>query len=104
MALSEEDTFNLEVLKLLLFIASIDGEVGPNEAQFVRGLGRSWSVHEPSLKALLEDGQPGEPNWKLLKPRSDEALIAARSMVLSDGVVNADESMILKRVVALLAA
>ena len=71
MTLSVEDTFNLEVLKLLLFVAWVDGEVDQQEAQMVMGLGRSWSVPELALKALMDDmkagKKPGEPDWALLK-------------------------------------
>ena len=107
MALSSEDTFNLEVLKLLLFVAWVDGEVDQHEAQMVMGLGRSWSVPEPELKALMDDvkagKKTGEPDWTLLKTRKDDALTAARALVLSDGKVQAEESTLLKKVVASLA-
>lgn len=104
MALSAEDTFNLEVLKLLLFVAWVDGEVDQHESQMVMGLGRSWSVPEQSLQALMADlkagTKPGEPDWALLKTRSDDAITAARALVLSDGKVKPEESALLKRVVA----
>ena len=107
MTLSVEDTFNLEVLKLLLFVAWVDGEVDQQEAQMVMGLGRSWSVPELSLKALMDDmkagKKPGEPDWALLKTRADDALTAARALVLADGKVKPEESALLKRVVASLA-
>lgn len=106
MALSAEDTFNLEVLKLLLTVAWVDGTVDPHEAQMVRGLGRSWGVPEMSLRALMDDlkagKKPGEPDWALLKTRRDDALTAARALVLSDGTVQPEESALLQRVVALL--
>ena len=99
MALTEDDTFNIEVLKLLLYVASIDGEVGKHESQMVQGLGRSWSVPEPILQKLLKEGDAHEePNWTLLKSRSEEAIMAARTLVLADGVVNPEESMMLKKV------
>lgn len=104
MSLSAEDTFNVEVLKLLLYVASIDGEVGKHESQLVMGLGRSWSVPEPVLQELLKHGDAHvEPNWVLLKSRADEAILAARTLVLADGVVNPEESMMLKKVMASLA-
>lgn len=107
MALSAEDTFNLEVLKLLLTVAWVDGEVDQQEAQMVMGLGRSWSVLEPELQALIADmkagKKPGEPDYALLKTRSDDAITAARALVLSDGKVKAEESALLKKVVASLA-
>ena len=104
MALSAEDTFILEVLKLLLLVAWVDGEVEQHEANMVMGLGRSWSVPEPELKVLMEDLKAGrkigEPNWELLKSRKDDALTAARALVLADGKVKPEESALLKRVVA----
>jgi len=107
MALSAEDTFNLEVLKLLLFVAWVDGEVDQHEAQMVMGLGRSWSVPEPELKALMDElkagKKTGEPDWALLKPRKDDAITAARALVLSDGKVKPEESALLKKVIASLA-
>lgn len=107
MALSAEDTFNLEVLKLLLFVAWVDGVVDQHEAQMVLSLGRSWTVPEGELQALLADvkegRKPGEPDWALLKTRSDDAITAARALVLSDGNVKPEESALLKRVVASLA-
>src|SRR4051812_38772713 len=107
MALSAEDTFNLEVLKLLLTVAWVDGEVDQQEARMVMGLGRSWSVPEAELKTLMDDlkagKKPSEPDWALLKTRSDDAITAARALVLSDGKVNPEESALLKRVVSSLA-
>ncbi|MDP1826989.1 MAG: TerB family tellurite resistance protein [Archangium sp.] len=107
MALSAEDTFNLEVLRLLLFVAWVDGEVDQHEAQMVMSLGRSWTVPEDALQALMADvkagKKPGEPDWALLKTRSDDAITAARALVLSDGKVKAEESALLKRLVASLA-
>ena len=107
MALFAEDTFNLEVLKLLLLVAWVDGEVEQHEANMVMGLGRSWSVPEPELKALMDDMKAGkkigEPDWALLKTRKDDALTAARALVLSDGKVKPEESALLKKVVASLA-
>ena len=107
MSLSAEDTFNLEVLKLLLSVAWVDGEVEQHEMHMVMGLGRSWSVPEQALHDLMVDLKaglkPGEPDWALLKTRSDDALTAARALVLADGKVKPEESALLKKVVASLA-
>jgi uncharacterized tellurite resistance protein B-like protein len=106
MSLSTEDSFNLEVLKLLLHVAWVDGEVDQHEAQMVMGLGRSWTVPEAELQALMAKikagDKPGEPNWELLKTRSDDAMMAARGLVLADGKVKPEESALLKRVGAML--
>ncbi len=107
MTLSAEDTFSLEVLKLLVHVAWVDGAVDQKEAQMIMGLGRSWTVPEQALQGLMakvKEGQkPSEPDWSLLKPRADEALAAARALVLTDGQVHAEESALLKKVVASLA-
>ena len=104
MSLTPEDTFNVEVLKLLLYVASIDGEVGKHESNLVLGLGRSWSVPEPVLQDLLKHGNAHlEPNWSLLKERKDDTLMAARTLVLADGVVNPEESLMLRKVMQSLA-
>lgn len=102
------DTFNLEVLKLLLHVAWVDGAVDQQESQMILSLGRSWTVPEGALQALLEDvkegKKPAEPDWALLKTRADDAVMAARTLVLADGKVKADESALLKKIVATLAS
>lgn len=104
MALSQDDAFNLEVLKLLLHVAWVDGAVDQHEANMLLGLGRSWTVPEVALQKLLEGvkagRRPSEPNWALLRAKSDDALLAARSLVLADGKVKPEESSLLKKVQA----
>ncbi len=93
------------MLKLLLHVAWVDGEVDQHEVQMVLGLGRSWTVPEGALQALLakvkEGKRPGEPGWALLKTRADDAL-TARALVLADGKVRPEESALLKKVAAAL--
>lgn len=104
MNLSPEDEFNLEVLKLLLHVAKSDGAVDASELQMLRGLGRGWLVPEPLLQKLLqavEQGRtPAEPNWALLRTRADDALQAARALVLTDGKVHGEEIALLKELKA----
>lgn len=107
MTLSRDDAFNLEVLKLLLHVAWADGSVDQPELHMLLGLGRSWHVPEVALTKLAEGvkagRRPGEPDWELLRTRSDEALAAARALVLADGRVHEAETALLKKVqVALL--
>lgn len=106
MALSADDQFNLEVLKLLLHVAWVDGSVDQREANMLLGLGRSWAVPEVSLQKLMEavkaGKKPSEPNWEVLRQRSDEALQAARALVLADGKVMQEETALLKNVQAAL--
>lgn len=106
MALSDEDAFNLEVLKLLLNVAWVDGEVEQHEANMLLGLGRSWSVPEAALQKLMEGleagKRPAEPDYALLRGRADDAMQAARALVLADGKVMPEETQLLKRVQAVL--
>ncbi len=104
--LSDDDRFNLEVLKLLLTVAWVDGEVDQHEANMVLGLGRSWVVPEAELQQLMQSikaGQPpSDPDYALLRPRADEALQAARALMLADGKAKSEEIALLKKVKAAL--
>lgn len=106
MALTAEDQFNLEVLKLLLHVSWVDGAVDQSEANMLMGLGRSWTVPEVALQKLMEavkaGRKPSEPNWELLRQRADDALQAARALVLADGKVQKEEIALLKNVQTLL--
>ena len=106
MALSTEDRFNLEVLKLLLQVAWADGEVEEREAMMILGLGRSWSVPEPELKELrarLEKGDPlPQPDMALLKSRADETIEAVRAMVFADGKLERDEDELIEEISSML--
>ncbi len=104
---SNEDRFNLEVVKLLLKLAWVDQEIDSHEKNLILGAARSWSVPEPELKQLmvrLEQGAPlPEPDLALLKTRPDDVMTAARAVVLSDGKVKKEESALLKQLAAALA-
>lgn len=104
---SDDDRFNLEVVKLLLEIAWADQEVDEREKQMILGAARSWSVPEPELKVLmtrLEQGTPlPKPDLELLRTRADDVMTAARALVLSDGKVKKEESALLKQLAAQLA-
>jgi hypothetical protein len=103
---SNDDRFNLEVVKLLLKVAWVDQEVDEREKQVIFGAARSWSVPEPELKVLmsrLEQGEPlPEPDLSLLKSRADDVMTAARALVLSDGKVKSEETALLKQLQAAL--
>jgi hypothetical protein len=102
MALSADDRFNLELLRLLLHLAWADGAVAPQEVDMIFGLGRSWLVPEPELgrlhAALAAGEHPAEPDYALLRTRAEEALEAASALVLTDGKVHPAEAALLARV------
>ena len=97
-----DDRFNLEVLKLLVTVAWVDGEVDQREANMVLGLGRSWTVPEPELqqlmRALKRGERPSEPDYALLRTRPDDAIQAARALMLTDGTAKGEEIALLKKV------
>jgi hypothetical protein len=103
---TDDDRFNLELIKLLLKIAWVDQELDAHEKNLILGAARSWSVPEPELKQLLvrlEQGDPlPEPDVALLKARVDDVMTAARALVLSDGKVKKEESALLKQLAATL--
>ena len=53
---------------------------------------------------MKEGKKPAEPDWALLKTRADDAVMAARTLVLADGKVKPDESALFKKIVATLAS
>lgn len=97
---TEEDRFGLEVLKLLAQLAWVDGKVEQRERLVVQGLGRSWSVPEKDLQALLDALQAGgktpEPDLALLRTRGDEVLEAARALVAAEGREAGEEKRLLE--------
>ena len=96
---SAEDRFNIEVIKLLLQMAWNDRQLTHAEQLVVYGLGRSWSVPEKELQALLEKLKAGgalpEPDLDVLRARPDEVLEAVRALAASDGnFAEAEKDMI----------
>ena len=108
MALSNDDKFNLEVLKLVMHFAWADGELAQEEVHMLTGVGRSWAVPEPMLQKLVEGlragKRPGEPDWALLRTRPDDVIEAVQAVVLADGAVMVEESELMEKVRAALGA
>lgn len=108
MTLTENDRFNIEVIKLLLQVAWSDGELERPEAHMVIGLGRSWSVPEPELQKLVEDLRRGNPlpppDLGLLKSRPDDVLEAARALAYADGKMEMEEAEIISQVAQMIGA
>ena len=102
MATSAEDTFQLEVLKLLLKFAYADGKVDARELLMVKGLGRKNAVPEAELTKLLDGvtqgAPPPEPDFAILKQRPDDVLQAALAIITSDGRVHPEEKALLAKV------
>jgi tellurite resistance protein len=99
---SEEDRFNIEVIKLLLQVAWSDKHLSPREPQVILGMGRSWSVPEDDLQALmalLQDGSSlPEPELSVLRTRPDDVMVAARALAASDGELDEQEKRFLEEI------
>ncbi len=106
--LTREDTFNIEVLKLMLQLAWSDGQLDVQEVGTILGSARSWGVPESevaALKKLLDsNGTPPAPDLALLRGRSDEVFEAARALIASDGKLQAGEKEMLEELRVILDA
>jgi len=95
-----EDSFNIEVLKLLLQLAWSDDSIALEEVNFILGAAHSWGVPEKEvteIKRYLEEYESvPAPDMALLRGRPDDVLEAARALIASDGHVAASETELLE--------
>jgi uncharacterized membrane protein YebE (DUF533 family) len=105
MALSAEDRFNIELIKLLLRVAWSDNVVDKREALVLFSMGRSWNVPELELRALQEQLKTGgdlpEVDLEVLRTRPDDVLEAARALAASDGRLVDNERRLLEQIEAM---
>jgi tellurite resistance protein len=106
--LSDEDRFNIELLKLLVQAAWSDQALSPQERSLILGVGRSWSVPEPELRTLLErleaGGELPAPDMEVLRRRPDDVLEAVQALSAADGRLAGAEKALLSLVTAALGA
>lgn len=95
---TNDDRFNLEVLKLMLQMAWSDGHIDMQEVGTLLGAARSWGVPELELAALkkgLESHEaPPAPDLALLRDHPDEVFEAVRALMVSDGKVDEAEQLL----------
>ncbi len=103
---SEDERFNVELLKLLVQVAWGDGRLDDRERHAVEGLGRSWLVPEPELQTLLEQLKAGRglpaPNLGLLREQPDAAMEAVRALVAVDSRLADSEQTLIQEIKDLL--
>jgi uncharacterized membrane protein YebE (DUF533 family) len=103
---TNDDRFNLEVLKLMLQMAWSDGHIDMREVGTLLGAARSWGVPELELAALkkgLESNQaPPAPDLALLRDHPDEVFEAIRALMASDGKVDEAEQLLFEELRAIL--
>jgi tellurite resistance protein len=94
-----EDSFNIEVLKLLLQLAWSDDAIAPQEVNFILGAARTWGVPEKDvadLKRYLEEYESvPAPDLALLRGRPSEVMEAACALIATDGRIHASEKAML---------
>jgi tellurite resistance protein len=103
---SDEVVFRIEVVKLLLQVAWSDDELDPRERAHVLEVAKRWDIPDEQVQVLmyrLDQGQPlPSPNLGLLKKQPEQALSAARSLMLADGKFAKDEADMLAQIKQLL--
>ncbi|MBK7861511.1 MAG: TerB family tellurite resistance protein [Archangiaceae bacterium] len=100
--MSDEATFHVEVVKLLLQMAWSDDALDPEEREHIRTAAVKWGVPDDELAVLMErldQGQPlPVPNLKLLRQKPEAAIAAARRLMLADGKIQAGEADMLAQI------
>jgi uncharacterized tellurite resistance protein B-like protein len=105
---SPDARFQVEVIKLLLQVATSDDQVSHAEIQHILEAARGMSVPLPELAALARCLQKGEPlpapNLGVLRTDPEAVIQAARALVSSDGTVHKGEIEMLRQLRELLGA
>jgi hypothetical protein len=102
----DSDDFHFEVIKLLVRIAFVDGELQASERQALLRYADRHGLGERAREALgrwLDGEKPAPPDLGLLRPRRQQVLIEVQSFLLSDVAMTSLERRLLARVEAALA-
>jgi hypothetical protein len=106
MTTAPDSRFQIEVVKLLLQVATSDDRVTREEIEHLVAAARGMSVPLAELAALtqcLKDGRPlPAPNLGVLRTHPDAAIQEARSLMASDSHVHGDEIEMLRQLRELL--
>ena len=98
--------FHIEVVKLLLQVATSDDRVTHEEIENLVAAARGMSVPLEELATItrcLKNGEPlPPPNLGLLRGNPDAVIQAARALMSSDGHVHGDEIEMLRQLRELL--
>ncbi|WP_426746113.1 TerB family tellurite resistance protein [Myxococcus faecalis] len=105
-ASSPDARFQIEVLKLLLQVASGDEGVSREEIDHIMATARGMSVPLPDLEQLakcLQNGTPlPAPNLGILKADPKAVIEAAHDLIASDGHIHPSEIEMLRQLRELL--
>ncbi|QDF02752.1 TerB family tellurite resistance protein [Myxococcus xanthus] len=104
--MSPEEQFHVEVLKLLLQVATVDGRVAHSEIGHILDTARGMSVPLPELAALtrcLRNNEPlPPPNMGILRTNPSAVIREAKALIASEGSVHAAEIEMLRQIRELL--
>ncbi|MCP3101604.1 TerB family tellurite resistance protein [Myxococcus sp. K15C18031901] len=99
---SPDARFQIEVLKLLLQVASGDDAVSREEIDHILDAARGMSVPLPELTELarcLQQGTPlPAPNLGILRTQPHAVIDAAHALIASDGHVHPGEIEMLRQI------
>lgn len=103
---SPDPRFHVEVLKLLLQVATSDDSIDSAEIEQLMTAARGLSVPLQDLDALarcLKNGEPlPAPNLGLLRSNPEAVIQEVRSLISSDGAVHSSEIEMLRQIRELL--
>jgi uncharacterized tellurite resistance protein B-like protein len=104
--LSHDPRFHIEVVKLLLQVATSDDRITPEEIEHLVATARAMSVPLEELAAVtrcLKDGRPlPAPNLGLLRSNPEAVIQAARELMSSDSHLHGAEIEMLRQLRELL--
>ncbi|NMO21535.1 TerB family tellurite resistance protein [Pyxidicoccus fallax] len=103
---SPDPRFHIEVVKLLLQVATSDGHITPEEVEHLVATARAMSVPLDELATVtqcLKDGRPlPPPNLGMLRADPEAVLHAARMLMASDRHLDGSEIEMLRQLRELL--
>jgi hypothetical protein len=103
----DSSTLTIEALRLLVYVAWSDGDIAPEEYDYMLAMARKQRVPEDELdylEAVVRDpSKVIKPNIELLKPFRDQVLEQVQALIMADDKVEDAELEMLHRIASLLA-
>ena len=103
----DSSTLTIEALRLLVYVAWSDGDIAPEEYDYLLAMAKKQHVPQSELdylEAVVRDpAKVVKPNIEVLKPFRSEVLEQVKALIMADDKVDEAEVEILHRVAALLA-
>jgi len=95
-------TLTIEAVRLLVWVAWSDGEIAPEEYDYLLRMARNHGLPEDELQALelavRDKSKLVQPNVESLKPFRAEVLAEVKGLIEADDKVEPGELQILHRI------